>query len=183
MASSTSEPYFWVLAKGAGLDGAAIDKLKELGITTANKQFMTGHMPGQGKEDIFKSDVVTPVLGEDAAASQIAALRQLFTEAYAIALEELRRRTERSDNDLPRKVPHAERFARIEHLKKRLPGVPLHGEYEPSSHLIDVCIQQCQDLCLAYVRWGECTSRQQEVLHVKKDPTLLMNGSGLSCLI
>eukprot|EP00971_Amphidinium_carterae_P114180 2262733-Amphidinium_carterae.1 len=56
-------------------------------------------------------------------------------------VEDLKRRTERSEGDVPRKIPHVEKTARLQVFTDRLPGVPVYGAYEPSDSLVDLCRQ------------------------------------------
>eukprot|EP00971_Amphidinium_carterae_P342607 6481969-Amphidinium_carterae.1 len=60
-------------------------------------------------------------------------------------------------------------MVRLEALRTKLPGIPMTGVYEPSSALMDVCFQQSFHEVLLYVPWQDCTSRQQEVLLMRKD--------------
>eukprot|EP00971_Amphidinium_carterae_P160773 3187600-Amphidinium_carterae.1 len=70
----------------------------ELGLYTANNlAFATGCLPGQGKEKICKDEIVLPVIGDATAPAQISVMRRLFTECYTLALDELKRKTERGD--------------------------------------------------------------------------------------
>eukprot|EP00434_Breviolum_minutum_P015721 symbB.v1.2.013853.t1/scaffold989.1/size146301/3 len=88
-------------------------------------------------------------------------------------------RVERKDEDTPRRLAQAERSARYEDQKNRLIGLELTGELEPSHALIDLVYQMREDGQLRYIRWEQCTKRDQELLGVKVDPIWKPDGNGI----
>eukprot|EP00971_Amphidinium_carterae_P200511 3979009-Amphidinium_carterae.1 len=70
-------------------------KVREYGRGDPQAKFME---LGQGrKEEIFKDEIVLPVVGDAATPAQISGLRCLLTECYTLALDELKRKTEHGD--------------------------------------------------------------------------------------
>ena len=107
-----------------------------------------------------------------------AALRRLFVEAYTLAAADLRSKVERTADDPPKRLPVAERAARFEKLRRRLVGVSLEGDLEPSHHLVDRIVQMVEDGALKYVPWADCTTRADELVGVKVDKTWKPDSTG-----
>ena len=118
------------------------------------------------KED-FRSDVLRPLLGlapGEPVPPKASAIRRLLFEAHAIALSDLKSRTTRTDGDLPRKLPQAEREARREALAARLgPALRLEGDLEPANAVVDKFGAMLEDACLGYIPWGEVPTRAAEM--------------------
>ena len=98
-------------------------------------------------------------------------VRRLFFEAYTLAASDMRQRSERKEDDPPRKLALAERVQRSEDQQRRLgPAVSLEGELEPSHALIDLVVDMFERNELVYIRWEQCTKRDMELLNVRLDP-------------
>jgi hypothetical protein len=139
--------------------------------TMANFAFSTSYAPGQADDSNFIEGVLVPILG-DGASPQAAALRRLFFESYTMNVAEMRRKLERTDEDPPRRLPLAEKAARLAKVQARLQGLKIEGQLEPSHRLIDLCVQFAEDNQIKYIEWHDCTQRSQEVLSIKKDKQL-----------
>ena len=88
-------------------------------------------------------------------------------------------RLERKDDSIPRKLANAERGARYEDQKRRLSGIDLSGDLEPSNAFIDLVYHMAEEDQLRYVRWEECTKRDQELMAIKSDPVWKPDSNGL----
>ena len=88
-------------------------------------------------------------------------------------------RVERKDDSAPRKLANAERSARYDDQRKCLSGIDMTGELEPSNALIDLVYNMAEEDQLKYVRWEECTKRDQELMGIKVDPVWKPDSSGL----
>ena len=86
---------------------------------------------------------------------------------------------DRKEDDGPRRMAVAERTARYEEQKRRLSGIELTGELEPSYALIDLVYQMSEDGQLRYVRWEQATKRDQELMGVKVDPVWKPDSNGI----
>ena len=78
------------------------------------------------------------------------------------------RRLERTDEDVPRKLPNVEREARRAALARRLTGLRLVGELDVSHALTDLATTIYDNDVLQYIPLAKCTKRDQEVLGTKK---------------
>ena len=128
--------------------------------------FASSYQPGGAGEAEFAREVVETLTG-DRASPRKAALRRLYFEAFTMVAADMKRRLERTDDDAPRKLPQPERAARRESLQRRLTGISLTGELEPSHALVDLCVQMHEDNVARWIDWTLCTKRDQEVQGVK----------------
>ncbi len=125
-------------------------------------------------------------LGAAVYAGKMSVYRKLalltFYESFTLAAAELRSSIDRSENqDLLREL-HAcslrlrscaagstsadrglERSARLSEQKKRLTGLVLEGELEPSDSLIDFVYSLYEENRLQYVQWERCSKKDAEV--------------------
>ena len=143
----------------------------------ADLAFSTPYVPGQGDDERFLKDVVEKGLGTRES-GDLAALRRLFFEAYSLAVADLKRKVEQSSDDLPRRIPTAERQERRLVVERRLVGISLTGELDVSNRLLDAVIQLAEDNVLRYIPWEECTARALELNGVKKDPAWTTDTAG-----
>ena len=128
--------------------------------------FVTDFVPGTSSPDIFTREVITPLVGDDPAVVTRwkPLLKRLFVEAYTMAAHDIQTRTEGPDPDEPRKMPNAEREHRLSTLRRKLPGLNLEGELQPSYHLIDICSAMFESGNVSYISWEKCTKRDAEIL-------------------
>ena len=143
----------------------------------ADLAFSTPYVPGQGDDERFLKDVVEKGLGTRES-GDLAALRRLFFEAYSLAVADLKRKVEQSSDDLPRRIPTAERQERRLVVERRLVDISLTGELDVSNRLLDAVIQLAEDNVLRYIPWEGCTARTLELNGVKKDPAWTTDTAG-----
>ena len=168
MAALDSVAVFTAMARFMGLDAQLPELTRRGWNTLAGLAFACAYVPGQGNDDDFVDKVLVPVLG-DRDHIKSSALRRLYIEAYTMAAADLRSRIERTSDDPPRRLPTAERAARFEAMRAKVPGLTLEGELEPSYLLTDKAAQMVEEGVLKYVPWEECTTRADELSGVKKD--------------
>ena len=161
-----------------GLKESAIEELQKKGWETlASLAFSSGHIPGQGNDEVFVDKVIVPILG-DANHVDAAKLRRLHFEAYTATANEMRHKLDHTSDDVPKKLPQAERSVRIRRLAARLPGLRLDGNMEPSHHLIDAVATMVEDNTLKYISWSECLSRDDEAVGIKRSREWKADASG-----
>ena len=157
-----------------GLSGEEIARMTAKSWNTlARVAFACGYTPGQADESslLKLARVVTDTpesspLPDD----RMPLIRRLFVEAYTLSVTDLKARTERREDDAPRKLATAERDARYHDQVRRLAGLNLRGEMEPSNALVDIVQDMYESNALQYVRWEQCTKRDQELMGVRVDP-------------
>lgn len=175
-----SEADFKARAKEIGVSETEISNLVAANYATFGKlAFACNYVPGQSS-DAPLLELAAAITGVDPApANRLPMIRRLVFESYSMAAADLRQRVERKDEDTPRRLAQAERSARYEDQKNRLIGLELTGELEPSHALIDLVYQMREDGQLRYIRWEQCTKRDQELLGVKVDPIWKPDGNGI----
>lgn len=170
MSTIESEAYFDGRMITIGLSVLVMAAMRTQGwLTLGDFAFSSAYIPGQGPDTAFVTSVLEVLVGANHATSADSAkLRRLYFEAHTLSIADLRRRTERTDSDMPLKLPAEERVVRLARMKTRLPGFDISGVFEPSHSLVDSLTQMLETSQLKYVPWTTCTAREQEVLGVKK---------------
>ena len=178
MSGLDSKHAFSSRALEVGMQEDLLEKLKGAGLDTfGSLAFSSDATPTSNTEEKFKKAVQDLILVEVAPAEMIP-LRRLWFEAHAMVLSDIRSRTERTEADQPRKMPLAERLARIDKQKKELKGLIIDASVEPSHGLVDKFQNMIEDGCLLYVGPEKCMSREEEITKEKKESALSIDHAG-----
>ncbi len=106
-------------------------------------------------------------------------IRQLFYEASAISIAELKQRVESVEfSSEPVTLPLAERIHRSEAQKLRLTGVNFSVHSEPSNKLVDQYLMMISDQQLLWLPWQMLASRNEELQTSKRDMHLVFGSQG-----
>ena len=181
-----SEPVFETRMAATGLKDDVIQAFQRQGITTMAKlAYSSSSQPGQD-ESAFVT-MVCKVLGKGSAdeidVGTLSSIRRCWWESHTVALSQIRQAVERTDSTEPAKMPMPERESRLNDLMRRLPGISFTAQVEPSHQLIDYCNQLRTDEQLRYICPTTCTSREQEIRGIKKDPQLKSSSDGTIRLV
>ena len=104
----------------------------------------------------------------------LAQLRRLHFEASAIVMAELKSKATDTTGDGGRKLPIAEKNARLLEQEGRLPGLRIRGEMQPSFALIDLAAQMNETNCVTWIPPSKCSKRDSEIQNnVKEKPAVL----------
>ena len=145
--------------------------------------FAVNYVPGHSVDEKPILGLAAAITGTDPDSvpeDRMPLVRRLFFESYSMTSADMRQRTERRDDDPPRRLANAERSARYEAQVRRLsPALTLTGELEPSEALIDIVQDLFDSDALKYVRWEQCTKRDQELLGVRLDPVWKPDARGI----
>eukprot|EP00435_Cladocopium_sp_Y103_P010451 s2855_g2.t1 len=163
-----------------GVTEAVLDSFKAEGISTMGKlAFASSYVPGAADDSPFTA-LVKKAIGRDPTLGELAALRRLFSEAYAATAAEMRSIVEQSDETPTRRLAPAERSERFETQQKRLTGIRITGMLEPGDSLVDSAVAMYESDRVKYIEWQACVSREHEVLtSSKKDMSLSFDSSGV----
>ena len=93
-------------------------------------------VPGAGDDSKFVKEIIEPVLGSTSH-EQAANLRRLHLENYMLTAADLKRHTESSESDLPRKMPPTEVAERMALLQKKLTPLIIKEQLEPSHQVVN----------------------------------------------
>ncbi|CAE7928433.1 unnamed protein product, partial [Symbiodinium necroappetens] len=159
-----SEAFFASRCERAGLSGQVVKKLKSLGWSTYAT--FACSVLDQNDEKSWIDKVIQPVLGDDR--SDAARLRRMFLEAYTHTAADLKRQTELTEQDAPRRLPPQELDSRLALLQEKILPLKIQGRLEPSHHLINTVCQMVDDQRIRYVPWSACTTRAQEINSVRE---------------
>ena len=164
MSTIESEAYFNARMATIRVSNATVVLVQAKGWTTLGEfAYASSYVPGQGPDTAFCTGVLEAILGPNYSDHpDTARLRRLYFEAHTPSIADLRRRTERTDSDLPVKLPAEERIVRLARLKNRFPGMDIDGVYAPSHSLVDLLAQMLESNQIRYVPWSACTCRNQE---------------------
>ena len=161
-----------------GMDETLIDALKNGGISTfGTLAFISSYQPGQSDEQPLL-DALNVVLGRRPNPAETILLRRLWFESNALALSDLKQRTERVDTAEPTRLPIAERVARSRDQQARLTGVLFSPENEPSHKLVDAVFQMIADQQIVWLPWEKLTSRSSEIVQSKHEMAINFDASG-----
>lgn len=167
-------------AEEIGLTSGEIQKAESLNVATLGRfAFAANYIPGQANDAPLLA-LISRLCDEDPPPEErIPLIRRLFYEAYTLQNAELRTKIEKRDDEPPRKLAQAERASRYTEQVRRLSGLDLTGELEPSHALVDLVFQMIEDNQRRYIRWEQCTKRDQELMGIKHDPTWKPDSQGI----
>ena len=147
--------------------------LRNSGITTISTLAYAHWQPGQPiSNDEFAGWVRQ--LDPGATVGGVAALKRLLFESQTQLLALLKEQVTNPDPVTARRVPQAEREARLENLRNRLTGVLIEGHSEPCYSLLDLATQMYDQNILKYVPLEKCFSRLTELSVSNKLQTKLL---------
>ena len=175
-----SEADFKSRCRKLGLTEDHLQNLDNLSFASfGHLAFATSYTPGQQDDTALRALAVQIVGADPPPPASMAIVRRLVFESYTMAAADLKSRVERRTDEAPRKLVQAERAARYENQRLRLAGVDLTGEMEASNSLIDLVYHLGEEDQLRYVRWEECTKRDQELMGLKSDPVWKPDSNGI----
>ena len=110
--------------------------------------------------------------GVDLSLGLFAQMRRLHFEASTMIVAHLRSQvSQESGQEGVRKLPNAEKVARLERQQARLNGVSIKGELQPSHALIDLVASMCDTNSVIWVAPSKCSKREREVQQLTKEKT------------
>ena len=128
-------------------------------------------------------EALSRVLGFEPSDDAMPVWRRIQFEAHTHVLSDARSAVERTEGTEPRKVPMQEKVARLDDLKSRLTHLIIGPELEPSHYLIDTISQIMDDGVVKYVSLEQCTSRRQEMMSIKKEPSVRLDSTGVMKIV
>ena len=175
MSLADSEAAFEQHCKKVEKTGALYQLLIEQGIKNLSSlAFAVGTPQVPPSDDQFKEFATGVNKGRDMNFGQQSALRRLHFEASAILMAELKSRATDTSGDGTRKLPVAEKTARLKDQETRLPGLRIKGELQPSFALIDMVAQIKETNCITWIAPSKCSKRDSEVQNsLKEKPVTL----------
>ena len=180
MSLTDSEANFKARATHLGLGEPVLQLLVDAGLTTLSLfAFSSAYVPGQSDEKPFQ-DAMKAALKRDPTVGELAVLRRLLHESYALTAAELKRSVDVTEDAPTRKLAQPERAQRRSTQQAKLPGLRIVGQIEPSARLVDKCCQMYDENCVRFLELSVCTSQDAEVKHpsLKEDKLLVFGHDG-----
>ena len=182
-AAIESLPFFKARAMQIGIIEADIESLRARNLATYGAfAFLAPYNSSQQDSGQLR-DALSQVLPAPPDIATMPLWRRLQFDAHTHVLSDARARIERTESTEPRKVPMPEKTARLEDQKKRLSHLIISPELEPSHSLIDDIAQMIEDGIVRHIPIDKCTSRRQEISHIKKEPSVKIDNSGSMRLV
>eukprot|EP00435_Cladocopium_sp_Y103_P036102 s1002_g9.t1 len=147
--------------------------LKAAGVNTISSLAYAFGQPGQPiPSDEFATWVRS--LEPTATVGGVASLKRLLFESQTQLLADLKEKILNPEPTVARKVPAAERDARLVNLKMRLTGVVIEGHSEPSHSLLDLATQLYDQNVVRWIPLEKCFSRLTELSFNNKPQSKLL---------
>ena len=179
---SDSKAHFLARAKEYEVPDDLINNMRLAGVSTLGHLAFAFLRPGQDFEERQFNEWATTVnLGNAPSMGALASLRRLHFEAEIVLTATLKASVEQpQDLSTPRPMPHAERSARLEQIKRQFPGLSMDGMHEPSQALLDECTHQYDARAIRYIEPAKCNSLEMEVAMGKSDRKLRSESNSLT---
>ena len=161
MAFADSQVEFARRVSDLGL-GEKMDSFVKNGVKCfADLAFSSDYIQHGPNSELFTKDLVVPILGSDSSPLR-PALRRLFVESHTLAAADLKRRVDPGVQEANPRLPQVKREKRRSDLEKRLPGVFMDGENDPSHKLLDFAHKMFEENTITYLAWQHLTKRSAE---------------------
>ena len=174
----SSTPAFERQCSRVGLSEPWVTALKAKQVDTLSKLSYAVTLPGVQATDADIDAFANKLRpGESLSLGDTAALKRLIFEAQTLSVAELRASVQSGD-DVPKKLPSAERTLRLEQQKARLIGLPLEkGQWQVAHSLYDRYASMRESEELKYIPPSECVTRDSELAGAKPSKTLQIDAS------
>ena len=136
--------------------------------TFSGLAFASGTPQNPPSDDVFRTfaDGILPA-GYDMAT--YSSLRRLHFEASTLVVAQLKSKVIGDPDEGRHKLPIVEKQARLDNQRRRLVGVEIEGELQPSYQLIDAVNNMIESNTIQWIAPSKATSRDQEVLQGAKN--------------
>ena len=176
-----SEATFEQNAKRVGLHDDWVAGLKTIGVNTLGKLAFAVSQPGQPTPD----NLVTTLLQDThvvrvVSVGDVAVMKRLIFEAQTTVIALIRTQSDPNNDPTQRKIPAAERNARIQEQRGRLAGMALEGPLEVAFQVYDTVSGMLESDCLRYLPPSKCIPRSMEITSQKPPKELRLDASGSS---
>ncbi|CAE7206607.1 unnamed protein product [Symbiodinium sp. CCMP2592] len=124
--------------------------------------FSCGTPKAQPTEAEFKA-FADSVVGSPASIGRVSQLKRLHFESSTLVIAQLRALVEGDSTEAGKRLPAAEKSARLADAKKRLKGLVIEDEMEPSHALIDAVSHMGESNAVVWIPPSKCTKRDAEL--------------------
>ncbi|CAE7679191.1 unnamed protein product [Symbiodinium sp. CCMP2592] len=142
---------------------ALLENLRAKGIESFSSLAFACGTPQTPPTETEFTSFAENVCGPAVALGTAAQLRRLHFEAITLVVAQLKQQAIADPAEAVKKLPLAEKQARIEDQRRRLHGLLLEDELQPSHALIDACAHMIEQNHITWVPPSKCTKRDQEL--------------------
>ena len=165
-------------ALSVGLTEENYDKLRASGYDTYGKlAFATGANPAT-VEDQQVDDWIKSVIDPPQSKYQASVIRRLLYESQSLNIADLKSRIDGPSDSQVKKLPAAERIARIAEQQGRISGLVFDARNMPAHSCVDQCLSMIEQNSFRYLAPSKWVSRAQELASVKQDPLIQVESDG-----
>ena len=164
--------------KEIGLNQPFIDLVKGHGVQTLSQLGFAVGQPGQPINNGDVDQFLTGALGRVPTINEAACIKRAAFEAHTMMVATIRQSVDRSD-DVPKKIPFAERVVRMQALEAELAGISITGEHDPAHGLLDKACNIYDSNTLKYLDPASCISRALEIQGGSKNQELTLQKGSL----
>jgi len=150
-------------------DGPSRRSIINAGITSfSSLAFSSGTPQSPPNDEAFRTfaDTVLPAGYNMAVYS---AFRRLHFEAATLVVAQLKQKVAGDGDEGKQKLPTVEKQSRLAEQKRRLTGIDIEGELQPSYALVDAVNGMIETSSVLWIAPSKSTSRDQEIQHGAKN--------------
>ena len=137
--------------------------------------FACGTPQSPPSEEQFKEFANVINGGVDMTFGELAGLRRVHFEASAIVMAELKSKATEPSGEAGRKLPVAEKAARLRDQEARLTGLRIRGELQPSFALVDLVAAMKESNCVSWIPPSRCSKRDSEIQSSMKEKPITLS--------
>ena len=137
--------------------------------TFSQLAFAAGTPQAPVSDDSFRQFASGLNGGTDMSIGQLAKLRRLHFKAQTLVVAHLKSQVSQDSTERVRKLPAAEKEARLLDQRNRLVGIQIRGETQPSYALVDTVASMAENGTILWLPPSKCTKRDAEIQSSLKD--------------
>ena len=146
--------------------GQLLAGLKAQGVRSSSALAFTIGTPQVAPTEEQYAELATKVFGDAPTLGKISCLRRLHFESTTLIVATLNEQVKSDSADpasLVKKLPAAEKQARLERQQTRLTGIKMTGELAPSHQLLDLVNSIMESGAIIWVAPSRCSKRDDEI--------------------
>ena len=176
-----SEAQFDSRANEIGVPSSVVTALKNNGLNTMSKMAYWVGQPGSPLDETALSQQLQSVTGARPSVGEVASVKRLVFESQAFTLQVLKSAIEApgSDAATPKKIPPAEKEARLAALRAKVTGLLWEGVNEPAISLFEQTMHQYENKAIKHIPPEKAISREFEIMNAKVGKQLVIEGGGV----
>ena len=163
-------------ANEIGVPPAVLTSLKNNGLDTMSKMAYWVGQPGAPLDESALVRELQSITGTRPSVGEVASVKRLVFESQAFTLQVLKSAIEApgSDTATPKKIPPAEKEARLASLRAKITGLLLEGVNEPAISLFEQTMHQYENRAIKHIPPEKCISREFEIMNAKVGKQLVI---------